>query len=105
MGNVALLDHALNRLTPLTGAGPEHLAVNAFHHAEAIVQHCGNRVTVAVEEGESRGTAGGVANLLPWLDGRDALVTNADQYLPDGLGGFTEGWDASAAVCSACHDG
>ncbi len=93
VGNVALLDHALNRLTPLTGAGPEHLAVNAFHHAEAIVQHCGDRVTVAVEEGESRGTAGGVANLLPWLDGRDALVTNADQYLPDGLGGFTEGWD------------
>ncbi|MCD5313516.1 nucleotidyltransferase family protein [Kineosporia babensis] len=94
VGNVALLDHALNRLSPLTGAGPAHLAVNAFHHADQIRQHCGTRATVSVEPGEEAlGTAGGVANLLPWLDGRDALVTNADQYLPDGLAGFTDGWD------------
>ncbi len=94
VGNVALLDHALERLAPLTGDGPANLAVNAFHHAEQIRQHVGRRATVAVEAGdEALGTAGGVANLLPWLDGRPALVTNADQYLPDGLAGFAEGWD------------
>ncbi|MCE0536728.1 NTP transferase domain-containing protein [Kineosporia rhizophila] len=94
VGNVPLVDHALNRLRPLTGEGPANLAVNAFHHAEQIREHCEGRATVAVEPGaEALGTAGGVANLLPWLNGRHALVTNADQYLPGGLRGFVEGWD------------
>ncbi|MBT0767914.1 NTP transferase domain-containing protein [Kineosporia sp. J2-2] len=94
VGGLPLVDHALTRLAPLTGDGPAHLAVNAHHHADAIRAHCESRVTVAVETGdEALGTAGGVANLLPWLDGRDALVTNADQYLPGGLAGFTDGWD------------
>lgn len=90
VGGVPLLDHALNRLAPLAG----DLAVNAFHHADQILRHCDGRATVVVEQGdEALGTAGGVANLLPWLDGRDVLVTNADQYLPGGLAGFAEGWD------------
>ena len=93
VGNVPLLDHALARLAPVTGEGPANLAVNAFHHAEKIRRHCDGKATVAVEQGEALGTAGGVANLLPWLDGRHALVTNADQYLPGGLQGFAEGWD------------
>lgn len=93
VGGAPLLDHALTRLAPLTGAGPEHLAVNAFHHAAQIEKHVRGRATVAVERGEALGTAGGVANLLPWLDGRPALVTNADQYLPAGLGDFAAGWD------------
>jgi len=94
VGGITLLDHALDRLAPLTGTGPEHLAVNAFHHAEQIERHCHGRATVSVEPGEALGTAGGVAQLRNWLDGRDALVTNADQYLPGGLDGFARGWDA-----------
>jgi hypothetical protein len=39
------------------------------------------------------GTAGALAGLKDWLDGRHALVTNADSYLPGGLPGFTAGWD------------
>lgn len=90
VGGVPLLDHALNRLSPLAG----DLAVNAFHHADQILRHCDGRATVVVEQGdEALGTAGGVANLRPWLDGRDVLVTNADQYLPGGLAGFADGWD------------
>ncbi|GLY27767.1 sugar phosphate nucleotidyltransferase [Kineosporia sp. NBRC 101731] len=93
VGNIALLDQALSRLAPLTGNGPANLAVNVFHHAGQIQAHVGDRAHLSVEAPESLGTAGGVAHLKPWLDGRHALVTNADQYLPDGLKGFADGWD------------
>lgn len=95
VGNRPLLDLALDRLSPHTGEGPDHLAVNAHHHAAAIVAHCAGRATVSVEEPEALGTAGGVAGLLDWIAGRDVLLTNADSYLPAGLPGFTEGWDGT----------
>jgi MurNAc alpha-1-phosphate uridylyltransferase len=107
VGGRPLVDLALERLTPLTGAGPEHLAVNAHHHAARVEKHLAGRVHVQVETGEALGTAGGLAGLLPWLDGRAALVTNADTYLPGGLvgadGGFTDGWDGerSRLLCVA----
>jgi MurNAc alpha-1-phosphate uridylyltransferase len=105
VGNRSLVDLALDRLAPLTGEGPAHLAVNAHHHADQVLAHFGTapdhrptvdqpRAMVTVEHGEALGTAGAVAALLPWLDERPALVTNADSYLPAGLAaGFTAGWD------------
>jgi N-acetyl-alpha-D-muramate 1-phosphate uridylyltransferase len=93
VGGRPLVDHALDRLAPLAGTGPDRLAVNAHHHAELVVRHCRGRAHVEVEVGEALGTAGALAGLRPWLDGRPALVTNADAYLPDGLDGFTTGWD------------
>jgi hypothetical protein len=93
VGGRALVDLALDRLTSQVGTGPEHLAVNAHHHADAIVAHCRDRAHVQVEDGEALGTAGALAALRPWLDGRSVLVTNADAYVPGGLAGFTEGWD------------
>jgi CTP:molybdopterin cytidylyltransferase MocA len=91
--NVALLDRALDRLRPHTGAGADHLAVNAHHLATHVVDHVGARATTVVERPEVLGTAGALGNLRDWLDGRDALVTNADAYLPDGLHGLMSGWD------------
>lgn len=93
VGGVPLVDLALGRLAPSTGTGPGDLAVNAHHHADLVRRHCSGRAHVRVEDGEALGTAGGVAGLLPWLDGRPALVTNADAYLPAGLVGFADGWD------------
>jgi MurNAc alpha-1-phosphate uridylyltransferase len=89
VGTVSLLDLALARLEPLVQA----VAVNAHHHSERIAAHAASRAHVSVEVGEALGTAGALGALRPWLDGRDVLVTNADAYLPGGLGAFAAGWD------------
>jgi hypothetical protein len=91
VGTVPLLDLALARLAPLV----EATAVNAHHHSEQVVSHVGGRAHVSVETGEALGTAGALGALRPWLDGRDVLVTNADAYLPAGLGVFAARWDAA----------
>jgi MurNAc alpha-1-phosphate uridylyltransferase len=91
-----LVELALDRLAPLTGPGAGRLAVNAHHLADQVLAHFDDgrhRAHVHREDGEALGTAGAVAALLPWLDGRSALVTNADGYLPGGLDGFADGWD------------
>ena len=108
VGNVPLLDLALARLAPHTGSGAGNLAVNAFHHADQVVAHSGNDVHVSVETGEEAlGTAGALAPLRDWLDGRDVLLTNADSYLPDGLPGFLDGWDGRRCrlLCAPAGDG
>lgn len=90
----SLLDLALERLSPITGSGPAHLAVNANHLAGQVVAHVAGRATVSLEPGEALGTAGGVAALRPWIEGRDVLLTNGDLYLPAGLPAeFVTGWD------------
>jgi mannose-1-phosphate guanylyltransferase/MurNAc alpha-1-phosphate uridylyltransferase len=83
VGNVALLDRGLSRLAALGLAGPESVAVNAAYLAERIVRHVGGRAHVSVEADGPLGTSGGVARLSPWIDGRAALVGNADGYLAD----------------------
>ena len=98
IGTVPLLDLALARLAPLV----EGVAVNAHHRSEQVVAHVGARAHVSVEVGEALGTAGALGGLRSWLDGRDVLVTNADAYLPSGLGRFTAGWDGerSRLLCA-----
>ncbi|HEU4674460.1 MAG TPA: sugar phosphate nucleotidyltransferase [Motilibacteraceae bacterium] len=99
-----LLDWALDRLAPHTGTGPEHLAVNAHHHADQVVARLGGevggRAHVSVEQPEPLGTAGALGLLRDWLDGRDVLLTNADAWIvtSDGssegaLDGLLHGWD------------
>ena len=95
VGTVPLLDLALARLTPLAGSGPSALAVNAHAFAEAVATHVAGRAHVSVERGEALGTAGALGALREWLDGRHVAVTNADAYLPGGLGTLAEGWDAA----------
>ena len=96
VGGVPLLDAALARLSPTTGTGPQHLAVNAHHHAGQVVDAVRGRAHVAVEEPEALGTAGALGALRGWLDGRDVLVTNADAWMPAGpaaLDALARGWD------------
>jgi NDP-sugar pyrophosphorylase family protein len=88
IGNVALLDLAIDRIHRHTGA----VAVNLHHGAEEFLDHLGrtrevgsSELHVSVEKPEALGTAGGIANLLPWIDGRDVLVVNADAWSTDPL--------------------
>ncbi|WCN80058.1 nucleotidyltransferase family protein [Micromonospora sp. LH3U1] len=100
VGNVPLLDRALTRLGGLGLAGPARVAVNACYLGEQVVAHVGDRAHLSVEPGDPLGTAGGVANLRDWIDGRPVLVGNADAYLADpaappgpDVAALLDGWD------------
>ena len=83
VGNVALLDRALARVAGLGLAGPATVAVNAAYLAEQIVAQVGDRAHLSVEHDGPLGTSGGVGRLREWINGRGALVGNADAYLAD----------------------
>lgn len=93
VGDRPLVDHALDRVEAVVGAGPDRVAVNAHAHRAQLEVHVGGRALVSVEEPVALGTAGAVARLRPWLDGRAALVVNADAWAPGDLGPLVEGWD------------
>jgi mannose-1-phosphate guanylyltransferase/MurNAc alpha-1-phosphate uridylyltransferase len=99
VGNVALLDRALTRLTGLGLAGPAAVAVNAAYLAEQVVEHVGDRAHLSVESDGPLGTSGGIGRLKAWIDGRGALVGNADGYLAEpsrdpgkDIAALLEGW-------------
>jgi NDP-sugar pyrophosphorylase family protein len=98
IGNVPLLDLALERLRPLGIAGPARVAVNAWHLADQVVAAVGGRAHVSVEPGpQPLGTAGGLGALRDWIDGRGVLVGNADAYLAGGgLDSLLAGWDGTS---------
>lgn len=90
VGNVALVDHAIDRLRPAVGA----VAVNVHHGRAAMEGHLADRpVHVSVEAERALGTAGALGHLRPWLDGRAALVVNADAWCRADLVSFLAGWD------------
>nr|WP_221376190.1 sugar phosphate nucleotidyltransferase [Actinoplanes polyasparticus] len=100
VGNVALLDRALARLAGLGLAGPDSVAVNAAYLADQVVRHVGDRAHLSVEPDGPVGTSGGVGRLKSWIDGRGALVGNADAYLADparepgkDIAALLDGWD------------
>jgi MurNAc alpha-1-phosphate uridylyltransferase len=93
VGDVPLLDLALDRLRPQVGSGTQAVAVNAHHFADDVVRHVGERAHVQVERPRPLGTAGALGQLRTWLDGRDVLLTNADAYTPRGLSELLSGWD------------
>ncbi|GAB3150399.1 hypothetical protein GCM10027290_37930 [Micromonospora sonneratiae] len=82
VGNVPLLDRVLARTAALGFAGPDSVAVNACYLGEQVAEHVGGRGHLSVEPA-LLGTAGGLANLRDWIDGRGVLVGNADGYLAD----------------------
>jgi hypothetical protein len=102
VGTVPLLDLALERLAPIVGRGDAGVAVNAHHHAGQVAAHVQGRAHLSVERDEALGTAGALGALRDWINGRPALVTNADAYLPAGLGSFVSGWDGerSRLLCA-----
>ena len=83
IGNVALLDRALARIGGLGLHGPADVAVNAAYLADQIVRHVEDRAHLSVELDGPLGTAGGISRLRGWIDGRAALIGNADAYLAD----------------------
>ncbi len=98
VGDRALLDWALERLGTVTG----QLAVNVHHGREQIEEHLSlltgdgsPPVHISVEADRALGTAGAIGALRSWLDGRDALVVNADTWHRADLRKFVEGWDGA----------
>jgi N-acetyl-alpha-D-muramate 1-phosphate uridylyltransferase len=81
--DVPLVDRALDRVAALAGrpVDPSWVAVNAHHRADLLMSHLDDRAHVSVERPAALGTAGALGALRSWLDGRPALVTNADAYL------------------------
>lgn len=81
----------------MVDGGAASTAVNLHHGHEAIEAHLLAAATVptlSLEQPVALGTAGALAKLRPWLDGRDVLVTNADAVLPSvDLRAFVDGWD------------
>ncbi|HVX17042.1 MAG TPA: sugar phosphate nucleotidyltransferase [Acidimicrobiales bacterium] len=95
VGNRLLVDLAIERVRSVVGA----VAVNVHHHRLQVEEHLARHhrdVTVSVEEPTALGTAGALGELRGWLDGRGALVTNSDAWLPVAPGevaSFVAGWD------------
>lgn len=89
VANQALLHLALDRLATVD-ADP---AVNVHHHATALTASIGPRAHVVHETPEALGTAGAIANLRPFIDGRAAVVVNGDTWCPGGLGPLVDDWD------------
>ncbi|WBB54267.1 sugar phosphate nucleotidyltransferase [Verrucosispora sp. WMMD573] len=103
VGNVPLLDRALARLAGLGLNGPAAVAVNACYLGDQVVERVGTRAHLSVEPGSPLGTAGGVGRLRDWIDGRGALVGNADAYLADpaappgpDIAALLDGWDGDS---------
>ena len=94
VANVALVDAALDRLGAVADTGPASVAVNVHHQREQLEAHLAGRVHVSVEDGpEELGTAGAVAHLRPWLDGRPLAVVSADTWHRLDLSHLVDGWD------------
>ncbi|MDD9370735.1 MAG: NTP transferase domain-containing protein [Acidimicrobiales bacterium] len=90
VGGVPLLDLAIERARTAV----MDVAVNVHHGRDRIESHLdGARVHVSVEEPEALGTAGALAQLRPWIDGRGVLVLNGDTWAPGDLAAVTAGWD------------
>lgn len=88
IANVALVDLALERV----GSAVDDVAVNVHHGRGALDAHLPAAIHRSFED-EPLGTAGALGQLRGWLDGRAALVVNADVWCPGSLEAFVEGWD------------
>lgn len=89
VGCTPLIDLALDRLGSVTGS----LAVNVHDSQPTLSEHLGGEVEVSVERGERLGTAGALAALRGWIDGRATVVVNGDTWCPGGLPDLVDGWD------------
>jgi NDP-sugar pyrophosphorylase family protein len=99
VGDRALLDWSLDALRPAVA----EIAVNAHHHWEQIRDHLragpseapsgSTAPHLSVEQDVALGTAGAIGALRGWLDGRGALIVNADTWHRADLSAFVAGWD------------
>lgn len=92
VGNVALVDLSIANVRAVVR--PDAVAVNVHHGREQLEAHlAGAGVHVSIEAAQALGTAGAIGHLRPWLDGRPALVVNADAWCRPDLAAFVAGWD------------
>lgn len=110
VANRPLLDHALARLAPACDDDPTALAVNLHHGAPAIDAFLGGSprwdgVHRSHEVDRPLGTAGALARLRGWLDGRAALVVNADAWTTAAPDLLAEGWDGEHPRVLVIGDG
>lgn len=91
VGGVPLVDLAIDRVAPLVGG----VAVNVHHGREQLEPHLRERgdVRLSIESDLALGTAGGVARLREWIDGRAAVVVNADGWTADAVDDLVRGWE------------
>lgn len=100
VANRPLLDHALTRLHPACGENVSSLAVNLHTGAARIAAHLDadpqwSAVHRSLEPDGPLGTAGALAHLRDWLDGRAALVVNADAWTTAAPGQLLDTWDGT----------
>lgn len=95
-----LVDLALERAAAVVPATA--MAVNVHHGRAQMEAHLAGRAHLSVEEPQALGTAGAVARLRPWLDGRGVLVLNADTYHDADLGALVSGWDGRRVRVLVC---
>ena len=103
IGATTLVDRAVAQVAAVTGTP---VAVNVHHGRPAMVEHLEDRIDVHVslEEERALGTAGAVAHLAGFLDGRGALVVNADTVHAEDLRAFVGGWDGRRVRVLATPD-
>lgn len=95
VGDRPLIDHAIDRVAAVV---PDGAVATNVHHGRAMLEaHLGGRpgppVHVSVEAPEALGTAGAVARLRSWIDGRDVVVVNGDTWTDADLTVLLDGWD------------
>src|SRR5436309_2223441 len=101
VGNVPLVDWSIGWARSVTDA----VAVNVHNGRAAMESHLAGRVHQAIEEPQVLGTAGGVANLKNWVDGRAVLTLNADSWHDADLDEFTGGWDGERVRLLVASEG
>jgi NDP-sugar pyrophosphorylase family protein len=100
VGGTPLVDHAVARARTAVGTAAGLVAVNIHHQRRTIEAYLAagrlrplGDVHVSVEPVEALGTAGALAHLRDWIDGRGVLVVNCDTWAPGDLGALTTDWD------------
>lgn len=102
VGTVPLVDLAIDRVAPHVGA----VAVNVHHGRDLLEPHLRARgdVHVAVEEEIALGTAGALAALRGWFEGRSVVVVNADGWTPEPIGALVDEWDGRSVRVMVAGD-
>lgn len=106
VNNVPLVELAIARARRVA----DDIAVNVHHGRVLLAAHLrlktdtDERVHVSVEYDQALGTAGAVGALRGWVDGRAALVVNADTWSPEDLAAFAAGWDGERVRLLVAYD-
>src|SRR5262245_51261925 len=102
VGDRPLIDHAIARFHGPGSGGAETAVtvadadVNVHHGRDLLESHLAGRwpqIHISVEEPEALGTAGALAALREWIDGRPVMVVNGDTWSPAPVASLLDGWD------------